>query len=78
MKVGQAFAPEVIEAIHRQTAGQPVLVNRFAQILTEELDIPKTESITMTHFSEAHTELLHDPNTNIEHLTTNIRKNPRF
>ena len=77
-EVGQAFVPEVIAAIHKQTAGQPVLVNRFAQILTEELDIPKTEPITMAHFSEAHTELLHGQNTNIEHLTTNIRKNPRF
>ena len=77
-EVGQAFVPEVIESIHKQTAGQPVLVNRFAQILTEELQVPKTEPITMGHFSEAHTELLHGQNTNIEHLTTNIRKNPRF
>ena len=46
-EVGQPFTPETIEAIHKQTAGQPVLVNRFAQILTEELDIPKGEPITM-------------------------------
>ena len=77
-EVGQPFVPEVIASIHKQTAGQPVLVNRFAQILTEELDIPKTEPITLAHFSEAHTELLHGQNTNIEHLTTNIRRNPRF
>lgn len=77
-EVGQAFVPEVIASIHKQTAGQPVLVNRFAQILTEELDIPKTEPITMAHFSEAHDQLLHGQNTNIEHLTTNIRRNPRF
>ena len=77
-EVGQTFVPAVIAAIHKQTAGQPVLVNRFAQILTEELDIPQTEPITMAHFSKAHTELLHGQHTNIEHLTTNIRKNPRF
>ena len=77
-EVGQVFIPEVIASIHKQTAGQPVLVNRFAQILTEELEISETEPITMTHFSEAHTKLLHEQNTNIEHLTTNIRKNPRF
>ena len=76
--VGQKFVPEVIASIHKQTAGQPVLVNRFAQILTEELDIPKTEPITMAHFSAAHTQLLRGRNTNIEHLTTNIRRNPRF
>ena len=77
-EVGQAFLPEVIASIHKQTAGQPVLVNRFAQILTEELDIPKTDPITMTHFSMAHARLLEEDNTNLTHLLTNIRKNWRF
>ena len=77
-EVGQAFVPEVITAIHKQTAGQPFLVNRCAQILTEELDIPKTEPITMAHFSKAHTQLLEEGNTNIRHLLTNIRKDHRF
>ena len=70
--------PEVIESIHKQTAGQPVLVNQFAQILTEVLDIPKNEPITMAHFTTAHTQLLRGRSTNIEHLTTNIRRDPRF
>ena len=77
-EVGQAFAPEVTEAIHKQTGGQPFLVNRFAQILTEELDIPKTETITLVHFSAAHVQLMDENNTNLTHLTTNIRRNPRF
>ena len=77
-EVGQAFVPEVIESIHKQTAGQPVLVNRFAQILTEELEVPKTESITMAHFSEAHAQLLEEDNVNFTHLLTNIRRDPRF
>ncbi len=76
--VGQGFAPEVVTSIHKQTAGQPVLVNRLAQILTEEMDIPKTETIAMEHFTVAHTRLLHSRNTNIVHLTTNIRKDARF
>ena len=76
--VGQTFLPEVIKELHKQTAGQPFLVNRFAQILTEELNIPITETITMTHFSEAHTRLLRERNVNIQHLITNIRKEPRF
>lgn len=75
---GQAFAPEVIESIHKQTAGQPFLVNRFGQILTEALDIPKTETFTMAHFSKAHAQLLEEDNTNLTHLITNIRRNPRF
>ena len=77
-EVGQPFTPETIEAIHKQTAGQPVLVNRFAQILTEELDIPVSEPITMEHFSEAHIQLLRKGHTNIDHLVTNIRRDRRF
>ena len=77
-EVGQTFAPEVITSIHKQTGGQPFLVNRFAQILTEELDIPKTETITLAHFSAAHIQLVEENNTNLTHLTTNIRRNPRF
>ena len=77
-EVGQAFAPEVIESIHKQTAGQPFLVNRFAQILTEELNIPKTETITQGDFSKAHELLLEEDNANLRHLVTNVRKNRRF
>ncbi len=77
-EVGQKFVPEVIESIHKQTAGQPVLVNRFAQILTEELDIPKVEPITMTHFATAHAQLLEEGNANLTHLLTNIRRDRRF
>ena len=64
-EVGQTFMPEVIASIHKQTAGQPVLVNQFAQILTETLDIPKNAPITMTHFTAAHTQFLRGRNTNI-------------
>ena len=77
-ETGQPFSPEVIEALHKQTAGQPFLVNRFAQILTEELNIPKNEFITMDHFSKAHVQLIRERNTNIDHLITNIRRDQRF
>ena len=77
-EVGQSFAPEVINSIHKQTGGQPFLVNRFAQILAEEMDIPITEALTMKHFSQALRLILVERNTNIEHLLTNIRKDPRF
>jgi hypothetical protein len=77
-EIGQPFASGVSESIHKQTCGQPVLVNRFAQILTEEMNIPKTEPITMEHFSEAHKQLLGERNTNVEHLVTNIRKDRQF
>ena len=77
-ETGQAFAPEIIASIHKQTAGQPFLVNRFGQILTETLDIPKTETFTMAHFSKAHAQLLEEDNTNLTHLITNIRRDRRF
>ena len=77
-EVGQAFAPEVVKVIHTQTAGQPFLVNRTAQILTEELDIPKVETITMGHFAKAYEQLLAEDNTNLTHLVTNIRRDRRF
>lgn len=77
-EVGQHFENDVIESIHIQTSGQPFLVNRLAQILTDEMDIPKTKTITKTHFTKAHNHLIHERNTNIDHLTTNIRRNRRF
>ncbi|MYA70006.1 hypothetical protein F4009_21900 [Candidatus Poribacteria bacterium] len=77
-EVGQTFAPEVITAIHKQTAGQPFLVNRCAQILTEEMNVPKNETITMAHFFRAHRQLLRERNTNVEHMLTNIRRDRRF
>ena len=77
-EVGQPFEPEVIAALHRQTAGQPFLVNRAAQILTEELDVPKPEPLTLAHWAKAHAELLEEDNVNFAHLTTNVRRDPRF
>ena len=77
-EVGQTFAPEVIESFHKQTAGQPFLVNRIAQILTAELNIPKTEPLTITHFAQAYKQLLRERNTNIDHLRTNVRRDRRF
>lgn len=77
-EVGQEFASEVVKTIHTQTGGQPFLVNRFGQILTEELNISKSETLTMSHFATAHSLLLDERNSNIEHLLTNIRRNRRF
>ena len=77
-EVGQPFAPEVIAALHKQTAGQPFLVNRLAQLLTEDMHIPKTEPITTAHFLNAHTQLLRERNTNINHLLINVRRDARF
>ena len=77
-EVGQLFDPEVLELLHKQTAGQPFLVNRIAQILTTELEIPKSGTIQMPHILQAHAILLEERNTNLDHLTTNIRSDRRY
>lgn len=78
VETGQTLIPDVIDAIHKQTAGQPFLVNRFGQILTDELEIPKSETIQMHHFNKAYKKILKEQNTNISHFITNIRRDPRF
>jgi hypothetical protein len=72
----QAIEEHVIEDLHQQTAGQPFLVNRLAQILTSEMQ--QTGDINKTHFEKAHQQILTERNVNISHLTTNIRQNPQF
>ncbi|MDM8561194.1 AAA-like domain-containing protein [Candidatus Parabeggiatoa sp. HSG14] len=77
-ETGQIITEEVIENIHKQTAGQPFFVNRLAQILTEELKINVKETIILSHFEEAYKKILHERNVHISHLTTNIRRNRQF
>ena len=77
-EVGQPFEPAVVETLHRQSGGQPFLVNRLAQLLTQEMGIPKTETLSLTHFAAAHAAVLVEDNVNIQHLRANVRRNPRF
>ena len=77
-EVGQPVEPEVVATLHRQTGGQPFLVNRLAQLLTQELEIPETETVSLTHFAAAHATVLVENNVNIQHLRANVRRNPRF
>jgi len=77
-ETGQVIAIDVIETLYQQTAGQPFLVNRLGQILTEEMDIGLEQTLTLSHFEIAHKQILVERNINISHLTTNIRKKPRF
>ncbi|OQY55321.1 MAG: hypothetical protein DRR08_13980 [Candidatus Parabeggiatoa sp. nov. 2] len=77
-ETGQVVAEDVIETLHKQTAGQPFLVNRLGQILTEEMNIPLPTTITHAHFDKALQQILEEANVHLDHLVTNIRKNPRF
>ncbi len=77
-EVGQPFEPEVIETLHRQTGGQPFLVNRLAQLLTQELDIAQTETIHLEHFGKAHATLVAEDNVHLNHLLRHVRRDPRM
>ena len=77
-ETGQVIASDVIETLYQQTAGQPFLVNRLGQILTEEMEIGLEQTLTLSHFEIAHKQILVERNINISHLTSNIRKKPRF
>lgn len=77
-EVGQVFDPEVISLVYEQTVGQPYLVNRMAQILTEELGLPKDENIRKEHFEEALARLLKERNVHFQHIITNIKRKPIF
>jgi len=77
-EVGQVFEPEVISLVYEKTVGQPYLINRLAQILTEELGIPKDENIRQEHFEEALARLLKERNVHFQHIITNIKRKPIF
>ena len=77
-EVRQEIDTRVIGAIHKHSAGQPFLVNRFGQILTEEINLPTSEIIQMDHFNVAYKQLLNESNTNVSHLTENLLKAPRL
>ncbi len=74
----QPFANEVIETVHQKTGGQPFLVNRLAQILTEEFSIPQTEEISAEHFQKAYPMLLNEKNTHFDTLVKNVRLKDEF
>ncbi len=77
-EVERAFEFQAIKLIHEKTAGQPFLVNRLAQILTEELNIPSAEDITVEHFQAGYKILVKEDNPHFDTLVKNIKRNPKF
>lgn len=60
---GQPFAVEAIDRIYRETEGQPFLVNRLGQLLTREIAIDRTQTITAAHVEYALVKLINENNT---------------
>jgi hypothetical protein len=77
-ETGQAFDPNVIDAIHKQTGGQPFLVNRLAQILTVELNNAPKQTLSVADFQKALHQILNESNVHLSHLKTNVRRQPEF
>lgn len=69
-ETGQPFANEVIEAIYRETEGQPFLVNRLGQLLTQEMVKDRSDTIRINHFRQAITFLLAENNTHFSSITS--------
>ena len=60
---GQRFAPGVVEAIARETEGQPFLVNRLGQLLTTEIVPDRGQPIAGSDLDYALSLLLSENNT---------------
>ena len=69
-ETSQPFAPEISEAIYRETAGQPFLVNRLGQLLTTEIVTNRKHSIDSDHFRRALGKLLKENNTHFASITS--------
>jgi hypothetical protein len=67
---GQPFAPQVIAGIIRETEGQPFLVNRLGQLLTQEIAPDRSRPITAAHLDYALAELLRENNTHFYSLVS--------
>ncbi|RKZ61436.1 MAG: hypothetical protein DRR08_08810 [Candidatus Parabeggiatoa sp. nov. 2] len=77
-ETGQVLEQDVIDGIHKQSGGQPFLVNRLAQILTMELKIGLEQTLSTAHFQKALHKILNESNVHISHLKTNVRRKQRF
>lgn len=67
---GQPITSEVVEAIYRETEGQPFLVNRLGQILTRDIVPDRPEPIAPSHFEQALSNLLAENNTHFSSIVS--------
>lgn len=61
-ETGQSFAPAAIEQIVQETEGQPFLVNRLGQLLTQEIVPDPSQPITATEVDSAIARLVNENN----------------
>ncbi|MEM7533450.1 MAG: ATP-binding protein [Chloroflexota bacterium] len=69
-ETGQPFMTETIDEIYRESQGQPFLVNRLAQILTQDIVPNRSRSILPSHMGQAMVDLLAENNTHFASITS--------
>jgi len=69
-ETGQPFTKETVEALYRESQGQPFLVNRLAQILTLDIVTDRSQPILPSHMESAMVNLLDENNTHFSSITS--------
>lgn len=69
-ETGQTFAQATISTIFHETAGQPFLVNRLGQILTQEIEPNRHEALQPAHLNCALALLLRENNTHFASIVS--------
>jgi len=71
-ETGQRFEPPVVEGIVQETEGQPFLVNRLGQLLTEDLVPERKQPITPAHLDLALARLANENNTHFASIRSKV------
>lgn len=69
-ETGQVIAPMTVSAIFLETEGQPFLVNRLGQLLTQDIVPARNETIQPTHLNYALALLLRENNTHFASIVS--------
>jgi hypothetical protein len=69
-ETGQLIEPTVLAGIFQETEGQPFLVNRLGQMITQELLPDHNQVITRRHLDEALTYLVNENNSHFASITS--------
>jgi hypothetical protein len=67
-ETGQSFSPDVVAAITRETEGQPFLVNRLGQLLTQKIVPDRSQPITADYIDYALASLITENNTHFSSI----------
>jgi len=73
-ETNQPFTAQAMEFIHKETAGQPWLVNRLGTILTVDIKPGTVEPVTEKDVENAVKRLLYEENSHFDNMTVKARQ----